>query len=121
MKKIIVGFFAVAVGGALSMADVQGAQAKSKESKAQTEAKGEHFDMSGTVKKLEMDLCMVTGLRYWLHPTKGEDVRLKPTSKHDSQMLDNAAKNNSSVHVTGTWDQAVECRYVRISKVEKSK
>ena len=121
MKNILIGLIVVTFGGALTIANLPGAEAKSKESKQRAGAKGEHFDMTGTVKKNEIDLCMVTGLRYWLHPKKGEDIRLKPTSKHDSQVLDAAAKNNSSVHVSGTWEQAVECRYVQISKVEKIK
>jgi hypothetical protein len=119
MKNIFIGLIAAVFGVTFAMADLQGAQAKSKESKEP--AKGEHFDMGGTVKKVEMDICMVTGLHYWLHPKKGEDVRLYPTSKHDSQVLDDAAKNNSSVHVTGTWDESVQCHYVRISKVGKLK
>ena len=121
MKNILIGLIAVALGATLNMADLQGAQTKSKESKQQAGAKGEHFDMRGTVKKMEIDICMATGLRYWLHPKKGEDVRLKPMSKQDSQLLDDAAKNNSSIRVWGTWDEAVECRYVQISKVEKIK
>ena len=119
MKNILIGLIAVAFGVTLSMTDLQGAQAKSKQSKQP--AKGEHFDMIGMVKKAEMDPCMLTGLHYWLHPKKGEDFRLNPTSKHDSQVLDNAAKNNSSVHVTGTWEEAVKCSYVQASKVEKIK
>ena len=119
MKNILIGLIAAVFGVTLGMADLQGAQAKSKQSKEP--AKGEHFDMSGTVKKVEMDICMVTGLHYWLHPKKGEDVRLYPTTKHDSQVLDDAAKNNSSVHVTGTWDESVQCHYVRISRVGKLK
>ena len=121
MKNIVIGLIAVALGATLNMADLQGAQTKSKESKQQAGAEGEHFDMNGTVKKNEIDLCMATGLRYWLHPKKGEDVRLKPMSKHDSQVLDDAAKNNSSVHVSGTWQQTVECHYVQISKVGRIK
>jgi hypothetical protein len=119
MKNLLIGLIAVAFGGALSVANLQGAAAKSKQSKPP--AKGEHFDMSGTVKKNEIDFCMVTGLHYSLHPKKGDEVKLKPTSKHDSQILDDAAKNNSSVHVAGTWQQTVECHYVQISKVEKIK
>jgi hypothetical protein len=64
---------------------------------------------------------MVTGLHYWLHPSKGADVRLEPESKRDSQVLDRAAENNSKVHVTGTWDEAVECHYVKVSKAAEVK
>jgi len=119
MKNILIGLIAADFCVTLGVAELQGAQAKSKESKEP--AKGDSFDMSGTVKKVEMDICMVTGLHYWLHPKKGEDVRLYPTSKHDSHVLDDAAKNNSSVHVSGTWDEAVQCHYVRISRVSKIK
>jgi len=119
MKNILIGLIAAVFCVTLGVAELQGAQAKSKESKEP--AKGDSFDMSGTVKKVEMDICMVTGLHYWLHPKKGEDVRLYPTSKHDSHVLDDAAKNNSSVHVSGTWDEAVQCHYVRISRVSKIK
>ena len=119
MKNILIGLIAAVFCVTLGVAELQGAQAKSKESKEP--AKGDSFDMSGTVKKVEMDICMVTGLHYWLHPKKGEDVRLYPTSKHHSHVLDDAAKNNSSVHVSGTWDEAVQCHYVRISRVSKIK
>jgi len=119
MKNKLIGLIAAVFCVTLGVAELQGAQAKSKESKEP--AKGDSFDMSGTVKKVEMDICMVTGLHYWLHPKKGEDVRLYPTSKHDSQVLGDAAKNNSSVHVSGTWDEAVQCHYVRISRVSKIK
>jgi hypothetical protein len=73
MKNIFIGLTATVFGVTLGIAHLQGAQAKSKESK--DPAKGEHFDMSGTIKKVEMDICMVPGLHYWLHPKKGEDVR----------------------------------------------
>jgi len=119
MKNVLIGLIAAVFAAMLAMVDLEGAQAKSKTSK--DPAKGEHFDMRGTVKKVQMDICMVTGLHYWLHPKKGENVRLYPTSKHDSEVLDNVAKNNSSVHVAGTWEEAVQCHYVQISKVEKIK
>ena len=53
MKNIVIGLIAVAFGATLNMADLQGAQTKSKESKQQAEAKGEHFDMSAMVKKMK--------------------------------------------------------------------
>lgn len=119
MRNLLIGLITASFSLTLVVGDLQAAETKSKESKPPT--KGEHFDMTGTVKKAEMDPCMLTGLHYWLHPKKGEDVRLSPTSKHDSQALDNAEKNNSSVHVMGTWDETLKCSYVKVSRVAKSK
>jgi hypothetical protein len=118
MKRIFIAIAVVSLGAMFGITDLRGAQ-ESKETKEP--AKGEHFDGSGTVKKVEADLCVVTGLRYWLHPKEGSDIRLKPESKHDLQVLDRAAKENSTVHVTGAWDEAVECHYVKISKVHSTK
>src|SRR5947209_7475959 len=119
MKNIVIGLIAVAFGATLNMADLQGTQTKSKESKQQAEAKGEHFDMRGTVKKMEIDICMVTGLRYWLHPKRGEDVRLKPMSKHDSQILDDAPRTTRQFvfGARGTRRlNVVTCRSQRLRK-----
>ncbi|HYY12873.1 MAG TPA: hypothetical protein VE758_00405 [Chthoniobacterales bacterium] len=118
MKNVFIAIIVASLGATFAVTDLQGA----KESKKTNEpAKGEHFDGSGTVKRLEADVCMVTGLHYWLHPSKGADVRLKPESKRDSQVLDRAAKASSKVHVTGTWDEAVECHYVKVSKAAEVK
>jgi hypothetical protein len=120
MKTILSGLFAFALMAALATAPAQAAEAKSKEEKPTPKA-GEAYHASGTVTKNEIDICMVAGLRYWLHPKGEEDVRLYPKSNDDSQMLDDAVKNKSTVHVTGTWKQAVECHYVETSKVTKAK
>jgi hypothetical protein len=82
---------------------------------------GESYSGSGTVAKNEIDICMVTGLRWMLHPESGEEVKIYPKTKHATQMLEEAVKNHSTVHVTGTWKQAVECHYVETSKVTMSK
>ncbi len=118
MKNIFSAIAVVSLGLTFAVTDLRGAQ---ESKKTKEPAKGEHFDGGGTVKRLEADICMVTGLRYWLHPKKGADVKLQPESKHDSQVLDRAAKNNSKVHVTGNWDEAVKCHYVKVSKAEETK
>jgi hypothetical protein len=112
-----IGIVVISLGLTFGVIAVQGAQ----EPKNKEPAKGEHFDGSGTVKRLEADPCLLTGLHYWLHPRKGTDVRLEAESKHDSQLLDRAAKANSKVHVTGTWDEAVKCHYVKVSKAQEVK
>lgn len=117
MRRTI-GLVVISLGLTFAVMDIQGAQ---ESKKTKEPAKGERFDGGGTVKRLEADVCMVTGLHYWLHPSKGSDVRLKPESKHDSQVLDRAAKDNSKVHVSGTWDEAVECHYVKVSKAQEVK
>jgi hypothetical protein len=114
MIRIVV----ISLGLTFAVMDVQGAQ-ESKKTKEPT--KGEHFDGSGTVRRLEADPCLLTGLHYWLHPSKGTDVRLQSESKRDSQVLDRAAKNDSKVHVSGTWDEAVKCHYVKVSKAQEVK
>jgi hypothetical protein len=120
MKTILSGLSAFALMAALAAAPAQAAEAKAKEEKPTPKA-GEAYHGSGTVKKNEIDICMVTGLRYWLHPKSEEDVRLYAKSDHDSKMLDDAVKNKWTVHVTGTWKQTVECHYVETSNVEKVK
>src|SRR6266403_6320665 len=92
-------------------------QATEKSSDAKTPKVGESFSKSGTVIKNNVDICMVTGLRWALHPENGEDVKIYPKTKHATDMLDRAAKNKSTVRVTGTWKQTVECHYVETSKV----
>jgi len=96
-------------------------QAAEKSSHAKTPKVGESFSKSGTVIKNNVDICMVTGLRWALHPENGEDVKIYPKSKHATDVLDRAAKNKSTVRVTGTWKQTVECHYVETSKVTVSK
>jgi hypothetical protein len=60
---------------------------------------------------------MVTGLRWALHPAKGEDVKVYPKTNHATDVLDRAAKNKSTVQVSGTWKETVKCLYVETSKV----
>jgi hypothetical protein len=92
-------------------------QAAEKSSDTKTPKAGESFNRSGTVIKNNVDICMVTGLRWALHPENGEDVKIYPKTKHATDVLDRAAKNKSTVRVTGTWKQTAECHYVEISKV----
>jgi hypothetical protein len=120
MKTVLAGLFAVTLALAIAAMPAEAAQKKSKEPKEAPKT-GEAFSDTGTVTKNEIDPCMVTGLHYRLHPKSGEEVRLYPKSKHDSMILDQAVKNNSTVRVTGTWKQSVECHYVETTKVEKLK
>ena len=92
-------------------------QAAKKTSDTKTPKAGESFSRNGTVIKNNVDICMVTGLRWALHPESGDDIKIYPKTKHATDMLDRAAKNKSTVHVTGTWKQTVECHYVETSKV----
>src|ERR1700746_4221929 len=96
-------------------------QAAEKSRDTKTPKTGESFSKSGTVIKNNVDICMVTGLRWALHPENGEDVKIYPKTKHATDMLDRAAKNKSTVRVTGTWKQTVECHYVETCKVTVTK
>jgi hypothetical protein len=120
MKTVLAGLFAFTLVLAIAAMPAEAAQNKSKEPKESPKV-GEEFSDTGTVTKNEIDLCNVVGLRYRLHPKSGEEVRLYPKSKHDSMILDQAVKDQSTVRVTGTWKQAVECYYVETTKVEKLK
>lgn len=113
MKIALSGLVALALL-ALAAPTIQAAE---KSSDTKTPKAGESFSRSGTVIKNNVDICMVTGLRWALHPENGEDVKIYPKTKHATDMLDRAAKNKSTVRVTGTWKQTVECHYVETSKV----
>ena len=92
-------------------------QAAEKSKDTKTPKSGESFSGSGTVIKNNVDICLVTGLRWAIHPENGEDVKVYPKSKQATEVLDRAAKNKSKVRVAGTWKQTVECHYVETSKV----
>src|SRR5205823_3923654 len=92
-------------------------QAAEKSGDTKTPRAGEAFSRSGTVIKNNVDICMVTGLRWALHPENAEDVKIYPKTKHTTDVLDRAAKNKSTIRVTGTWKQTVDCHYVEISSV----
>jgi hypothetical protein len=92
-------------------------QAAEKASDTKTPKAGDSFHGSGTVIKNNVDICIVTGLRWALHPEDGEDVKIYPKTKHATEVLDRAATNKSTVRVTGTWKQTAECHYVETSKV----
>src|SRR5437016_13781284 len=117
MKVFLSGLVAFALL-ALAAPTIQAAE---KSSDTKTPKAGESFSRSGTVIKNSIDICMVTGLRWALHPESGEDVKVYPKTKHATEVLDQAAKNNSTVRVSGTWKQAVECHYVETSKVTIAK
>src|SRR5436190_9757420 len=113
MKVFLSGLVAFAL---LALAEPT-IQAAEKSSDTKTPKAVESFSRSGTVIKNNVDICMVTGLRWALHPENGEDVKIYPKTKHATDMLDRAAKIKSTVRVTGTWKQTVECHYVETSKV----
>jgi hypothetical protein len=111
----------IALGGMVAFALLALAaptiQAAEKSSDTKTPKPGESFRRSGTVIKNNVDICMVTGLRWALHPENGEDVKIYPKTNHTTDVLDRAAQHKSTVRVTGTWRQTAECHYVEISKV----
>ena len=114
MKILLSGLAAFALFALIPMPATQAAE---KSSDKKTPKEGQSYNGSGTVIKNSIDICMVTGLRWALHPESGEDVKVYPKTKHATEVLDQAAKNNSTVRVSGTWKQAVECHYVETSKV----
>jgi len=75
-------------------------QAAEKSSDTKTPKAGDSFRRSGTVIKNNVDICIITGLRWALHPEEGEDVKVYPKTEHATDVLDRAAKNNSTVRVT---------------------
>ena len=113
MKIIFGGLLAFAL---LTLAS-PAIQAAEKSSDTKTPKAGESFSRNGTVIKNNVDICIVTGLRWALHPENGEDVKIYPTTKHATDVLDGAAKNKSTVRVSGTWKQTADCHYVETSKV----
>src|SRR5436305_14971864 len=117
MKIVLSGLVAFALL-ALAALTIQAAE---KSSDTKTPQAGESFSGSGTVIKNNIDICMVTGLRWALHPESGEDVKVYPKTKHATEVLDQASKNKSTVHVLGTWKQTAECHYVETSKVSNTK
>jgi hypothetical protein len=113
MKIILSGLAAFALL-ALAGPTIQAAEKSSDNKEPKV---GESFSKSGTVIKNNVDICLVTGLRWALHPESGEDVKIYPKTEHATDMLDRAAKNKSTVRVSGTWKQTAECHYVETSKV----
>jgi len=113
MKIIFGGLLAFAL---LTLAS-PAIQAAEKSSDTKTPKAGESFSRNGTVIKNNVDICIVTGLRWALHPENGEDVKIYPKTKRATDVLDGAAKNKSTVRVSGTWKQTADCHYVETSKV----
>ena len=118
MKILLSGLAAFALFALILMPATQAAE---KSSDKKTPKEGQSYSGSGTVIKNNIDICMVTGLRWALHPESGEDVKVYPKTKHATEVLDQASKNNSTVHVNGTWKQTAECHYVETSKVAITK
>jgi hypothetical protein len=114
MKIVVNGLVAFTLFGLVAATGLQAAE-KSNEKK--TPKAGESFSGTGTVIKNNVDICMVTGLRWALHPEAAEDVKIYPKTKHATDVLDQAAKNNSTVRVSGTWKETVQCHYVETSRV----
>ena len=114
MKILLPGLMAVTLSLLIAWPTVQAAEKSSDKKIPKT---GESYSGSGTVIKNNVDICMVTGLRWALHPENAEEVKIYPKTNHATDVLDRAAKNNSTVHLTGTWKQTMECHYVETSKV----
>jgi hypothetical protein len=112
MKILLSGLVAFALFALIVMPATQAAE-KSKK----TPKEGQSYGGSGTVIKNNIDICLVTGLRWALHPESGEDVKVYPKTKHATEVLDKAAKNNSRVRVSGTWKETAKCHYVETSNV----
>lgn len=117
MKIALSGMLAFALL-ALAASPIQAAK---ESSDTKTPKPGESFSRSGTVIKNNVDICMVTGLRWALHPENGENVKIYPKTKHATDVLDRAAKHQATVRVTGTWRETVQCHYAETSKVTVGK
>jgi len=114
MKIVLSGLVAFVLS---ALAAAPTTQAAEKSSDKKTPKAGESFSGSGGVIKNNVDICMVTGLRWALHPENGEDVKVYPKTQHATDVLDRAAKNKSTVRVSGTWKESLKCHYVETSKV----
>lgn len=90
--------------------------AKEKETKASKTESGTAFDGTGTVTKYTVGICMIKGVKYTLHPKKGDAVHLGDGHKHDLKVLEDATKSGGWVRVEGTWDSGAECKFVKVSK-----
>src|SRR5438445_13461221 len=111
MKIALSGLVALALL-ALAALTIQAAE---KSSDTKTPKAGEAFSRSGTVIKNNVDICMVTGLRWALHPENAEDVKIYPKTKHTTDVLDRAAKNKTTIRVTGNWKKTVDYHYIENS------
>jgi len=112
MKK---AFFPITV--AIISLGVFGTPGFGKEKSADTKtASGKKFDMTGTVTKYEIGICMQSGIKYDLHPATGSAVHLSPTSKNDEKVLGDAVSSHKPVRVEGTEESGVECKYVKVTK-----
>jgi hypothetical protein len=118
MKILLTGLAAFALC-TLTVVPVVNAAEKSSDKK--TPKEGQAYSGSGTVIKNNIDICMVTGLRWALHPESGEEVKVYPKTDAATKVLDKAATNKSTVHVSGTWKKTAECHYVETSKVTIAK
>jgi hypothetical protein len=114
MKILLHGIVAFTLAALTTATTLQAAEKSQAKESPKT---GESYSGSGTVAKNEVDICMIAGLRWMLHPESGEEVKIYPKTKHAAQVLEEAVKNHSSVRVMGTWKQAIECHYVETSKV----
>ena len=90
MKSLSTVLFAFVFTALMLAAPAEAAESKSKDK--QTPKAGESYSGSGTVIKNNVDICMVTGLRWALHPENGEEVKVYPKTKHATEALDLAAK-----------------------------
>src|SRR4051812_33700526 len=94
----VIAVVLVSLSGSVSGKD------KDKEKEKET-AKSESapFEMTGTVTKYTVGICMMRGIDYDLHPKKGEAVHLSDGPRGALKVLGDAVKSGGSVHVTGTW------------------
>lgn len=83
---------------------------------AKTAATGKKFDMTGTVTKYLVGICMQSGVKYDLHPPSGPAVHLAGGHRHDLMVLEDATKTHKQVRVEGTEETATECKYVNVDK-----
>lgn len=88
---------------------------KDKEPAAKTTA-GKAFDMTGTVTKYEVGICMQSDVKYDLHPATGTAVHLSDGHRHDLLVLEEATRTGKPVRVEGTEESGPECQYVKVTK-----
>src|SRR5437588_2567646 len=88
---------------------------KNKEPAAKTTA-GKAFDMTGTVTKYQVGICMQAGIKYDLHPATGTVVHLSDGHRHDLMVLEEATRSGKPVRVEGKEESAPECQYVKVTK-----
>lgn len=112
MKKIPVSFIVVVVSFGLIS---QTSFSQDKEPRRTKPQSNSSFEMTGTVTKAGVNICMRVDLEYDLHPNGSDIVHLSDGHRYDLRVLENATKDGKAVQVKGKWITGAECKYVQVA------